>query len=124
MEATDKSGELEKLKGEFDAYKQSIEAEKVRSGKAERLTTQLKKEGFNEKIVKLLTKQLDVDSIELENDEIKGWEELVKPLKTEYADFISVQKEEGAGSATPPGFDNGNNEPLNLRDALRQQYNL
>lgn len=124
MEATDKSGELEKIKGEFEAYKQNIEAEKVRGGKIDKLTAQLKGEGFNEKIVKLLTKQLDVDSIEIENESIKGWDELVKPLKTEYADFISVQKEEGAGSANPPGKEGNNSEPLDLRDALRQQYKM
>lgn len=124
LKKNDGKEDYEKLKNEFETYKSSVEGEKVRLGKETKLIQALKGEGFNEKIIKLLTKEINLDTIELENDSIKGWEEISKPLKEEYKDFISSTIETGAGAVVPPTHGNGGNAPLSLGEALHQKYNI
>lgn len=94
--------ELDKLKQEFETYKNNIETEKTNATKSSTLREQLKAEGFNEKMIKLLEKNFDLESIEIEEDKIKGWDDMIKPIKEEYADFIPVETQTGNPPATPP----------------------
>lgn len=66
------------------------------------LTEQLKKEGFNERILKFLTKEIDLENLEIENDTIKDWDNIVNPLKENYSDFIKQESVSGLGSVQPP----------------------
>lgn len=92
----------EALEKEYNDFKTGIEAEKTNATKSSTLREQLKAEGFNEKIIKLLEKNFDLNSIEIEDDKIKGWEEMIKPIKEEYADFIPVETQTGNPPANPP----------------------
>lgn len=94
--------ELDKLKQEFETYKNNIETEKTNATKSSTLREQLKAEGFNEKMIKLLEKNFDLESIEIEEDKIKGWDDMIKPIREEYADFIPVETQTGNPPATPP----------------------
>lgn len=94
--------ELDKLKQEFETYKNNIETEKINTAKSSTLREQLKAEGFNEKMIKLLEKNFDLESIEIEEDKIKGWEDMIKPIREEYADFIPKDTQQGNPPATPP----------------------
>ena len=92
----------EALQSEFDTYKNNIEVEKTNEQKRGLLTEQLKKEGFNEKILKLLTKEIDLETLEIENNAIKDWDNIVNPLKENYSDFIKQESVSGLGSVQPP----------------------
>lgn len=92
----------EALQSEFDTYKNNIEVKKSNEQKRGLLTEQLKKEGFNEKILKLLTKEIDLETLEIENDAIKDWDNIVNPLKENYSDFIKQESVSGLGSVQPP----------------------
>lgn len=94
--------ELDKLKQEFETYKNNIETEKINTAKSSTLREQLKAEGFNEKMIKLLEKNFDLETIEIEEDKIKGWEDMIKPIREEYADFIPKETQTGNPPATPP----------------------
>ena len=94
--------ELDKLKQEFETYKNNIETEKTNATKSSTLREQLKAEGFNEKMIKLLEKNFDLENIEIEEDKIKGWEDMIKPIKEEYSDFIPKETQTGNPPATPP----------------------
>ena len=94
--------ELDKLKQEFETYKNNIETEKTNATKSSTLREQLKAEGFNEKMIKLLEKNFDLETIEIEEDKIKGWEDMIKPIREEYADFIPKETQTGNPPATPP----------------------
>ena len=94
--------ELDKLKQEFETYKNNIETEKTNATKSSTLREQLKAEGFNEKMIKLLEKNFDLESIEIEEDKIKGWDDMIKPIREEYADFIPKETQTGNPPATPP----------------------
>lgn len=100
----------EALQSEFDTYKNNIEVEKTNEQKRGLLTEQLKKEGFNEKILKLLTKEIDLETLEIENNAIKDWDNIVNPLKENYSDFIKQESVSGLGSVQPPNNngDDGN----------------
>lgn len=92
----------EALEKEYNDFKTSIETEKTNATKSSTLREQLKAEGFNEKMIKLLEKNFDLENIEIEEDKIKGWEDMIKPIKEEYADFIPKETQTGNPPATPP----------------------
>lgn len=109
---------------EFNNYKQGIENEKVNSQKKNLITSNLKKEGFNDKIINLLLKEFDLDKIEVEEDNIKDWDNTITPLKETYADFIQVEGTEGQPPASPANNIPTGAEPNSLREALKLQYNM
>lgn len=92
----------EALEKEFNDFKTGIETEKINTAKSSTLREQLKAEGFNEKMIKLLEKNFDLETIEIEEDKIKGWEDMIKPIREEYADFIPKDTQTGNPPATPP----------------------
>lgn len=108
----------ETLEKEFNDYKTSIETEKTNASKSSTLREHLKAEGFNEKIINLLTKNFDLEKVEVEEGKIKGWEEMVKPMKEEYGDFISVEQQQGNPPANPPATNSAGGESNPLADAL------
>ncbi|UIS74011.1 recombination related exonuclease [Clostridium phage vB_CpeP_PMQ04] len=108
----------EALQSEFDTYKNNIEVEKINEQKRGLLTEQLKKEGFNEKILKLLTKEIDLETLEIENDAIKDWDNIVNPLKENYSDFIKQESISGLGSVQPPTNTQTENNDNPLANAL------
>ena len=87
---------------EFNNYKLDIENQKIREFKGTTLLNALKSEGFNEKIINLLSKNFDFDKIEIEEGKIKGWEDMVKHYREEYADFIGIETQTGNPPANPP----------------------
>ena len=92
----------EELEKEYNDFKTGIETEKINTAKSSTLREQLKAEGFNEKMIKLLEKNFDLESIEIEEDKIKGWDDMIKPIREEYADFIPKDTQTGNPPATPP----------------------
>lgn len=94
--------ELDKLKQEFETYKNNIETEKTNAVKSSTVREQLKAEGFEESIIELLEGKIDINSIEIEENKIKGWEDMVKPMKEKYGKFILTETQQGNPPATPP----------------------
>lgn len=114
----------EELNNQFEEFKNGLEVEKVNSKKKDLIVSNLKKEGFNDKIVNLLLKEFDLDKIEVEEDNIKGWEDTITPLKETYSDFIQIEATEGQPPASPTQQTTGGAEPTSLREALKMQYNM
>lgn len=110
LEAKGKNGNTDEYKSKFETlekeyndYKSGIETEKINNGKLGKLKEQLKAEGLNEKLVNLMLKEFDLSKVELEEDKIKGWEELSKPVKENYAEFFKVEEiQQGTPPVTPP----------------------
>lgn len=114
-----KAKDADKYKNDYDAlvtehnnYKQEIETKESNATKTYKLKEALKGNGFNEKIIPLLTKEFDLNKIELENDKIKDWDELSKGVKENYKDFITTTGKEGTPPATPPTGAPGNDDPF------------
>ena len=93
----------EALETEFNDFKQNIETEKVNSTKTDLLRKKLQTEGVNEKVIKLLEKEFDLNTLEVENDDIKDWDNLINPVKENYSDFFKVTETiQGNPPNTPP----------------------
>lgn len=90
------------LQKEFDDYKKTIEVEKINTTKTSKLKDQLKKDGANEKIISLLLKEFDLTKVELEEDNIKDWENVSKNVKETYSDFFAKVENKGTDNMTPP----------------------
>ena len=95
---------FETLQGEFDTFKANIESEKTNATKSDLLKSQLKEDGANEKIINLLMKEFDLSALEIEENKIKGWEDLSKGVKESYADFFAKEESHGNPPMTPPDF--------------------
>lgn len=104
--------ELETVKAEFEAYKNNIETEKVNGTKKSKLTELLKKEGANEKLVGLLLKEFDLEKIEIDGDNIKDWDNVIKPVKEGYSDCFATVETVGNPPATPPQNNTGQADPF------------
>lgn len=111
----------EALEIEYNNFKTGIETEKTNATKSSTLREQLKAEGFNEKMIKLLEKNFDLESIEIEEDKIKGWDNMVKPIKEEYADFIPVETQTGNPPATPPANVSGKTYTTEMLKSMSAQ---
>lgn len=91
------------LKKEYEGYKsdQSAKAEKAKKDKAYR--AMLKEVGVSEKRVDAIMKVTDLSEVKLDKDgAIEGVEELKESMKTEWADFITTEGKQGAGTPNPP----------------------
>jgi len=97
---------------EFNNYKTGVETKEANSIKTSKLNEALKAKGFNEKIIPLLAKEFKLEEIELEGDNIKGFDEMSKGVVEGYKDFITTTSTEGNPPATPPVMPVGNDDPF------------
>lgn len=113
--------ELDELKNGED-YKAKYEAEKAAHDKTksdyeakenaakvkEAYRAMLKEAGVAEKYLATVLKATDLSAVKLDKDgKIEGADKLTESAKTEWADFISVTKTEGAKVDTPPKNNGG-----------------
>lgn len=97
------------LKKEFDDYKSDQTAKAEQAAKDKAYRAMLKEIGVSEKRLDTIMKVTDLSHVELNKDgNIKGIDELKESTKTEWADFITVEGKQGAGTPTPP---TGKTEP-------------
>ena len=93
----------EALKEDFESFKKDISAKETKATKTAAYKALLKEAGVSEKRIDAVLKVSDVDSVKLDKDgKIEGAEELIKSVKTEWADFIPTDGTKGAETATPP----------------------
>lgn len=98
------------IKEEFQKYKADIEAKETKASKENAYKELLKKAGVNEKRIDAVLKVSGdaIDKLELEEDgKVKGSDELVKSIQTEWEDFIVKEQKQGASTATPPNNTGG-----------------
>lgn len=119
---------FEALQKEYDDFKNNLEVEKTNSTKTQLLKETLKNDGLkNDKLANLLLKEFDLDTIELEDNKIKGYEELSKTIKENYSDFFSKTQVVGNDPATPPIVSNGKTYSLDTvkemsKEDIRKNY--
>ena len=102
----------------LEDFKKDIETKEINKSKSDKVINALKEVGFNEKIVKLISKDIALDKIEIEEDKIKDWDSIVEPYKNEYSDFIQADNVSGNVPGTP--FTNNGNKRSYTRDEIKQ----
>ena len=106
-DGTDWKAKHDTIKGEFDTYKANVENGRATSAKRTALRAALKAEGANEKLIELLESKFDLAAIELDGEKVKGFAELVKPVKEQFAEVFGKVETVGIGAATPPANTGG-----------------
>lgn len=116
----------EALKEDFDEYKKNVETEKSNNSKAAAYKALLKEIGISDKRIEAVARLAELDKIKLDKDgKIEGSEDLKKSLSEEWADFITKDEKQGAGTSTPPGNDGGKaktkEEIMKIKDTQERQ---
>lgn len=89
-------------KAAHTATMEGYKNEKLIESKRTALRTALKAEGANEKLIELLESKFEFENIALDGDKIKGWSDMVKPVKEQFSEVFGTVQTVGAGIATPP----------------------
>lgn len=113
------------LKEDFDKFKSDLTAKETKAAKESAYRALLKEAGITEKRIDAVLKVSDVDSVKLDKDgNIEGSDELLKSIKSEWADFIPTESTEGAKTANPPKNTGGGKtkaEILAIKDTGERQ---
>lgn len=117
----------DKLKEEFDQYKNDVQAKETHSKKVEAYKTILKDANLSEKGIEKAVKYADWDKIELDADgKLKGANDHIKAVRDEWAEYVTTTTTTGARTSTPPVNNGGKTgktkeEIMAIRDpAVRQ----
>ena len=115
----------EALKEDFEAYKKEITDKETKANKEKLYTELLKEAGVSEKRIAAILRVSDLDAIEIdEKGKIKDAKKHSDAIKEEWADFITVKKEQGANVSNPPGGTGKaktKDEIMNIKDAGERQ---
>lgn len=125
QEKLDAAGESEekynKLKTEYDAYKNEQEAKALRTEKENAYTAMLKNIGIPEKRIPVILKTVNFDELDFKDGKFDKADDIEKTAKEEWADFIVTAKETGVDSAKPPENNGGKeNKPSRAAELARR----
>ena len=88
---------------EYESYKNEIETSKVNNKKMQLLKNNFKKDGIEkDNLIDLLCKGINLNEIEIEENNIKGWDELSVKYKDNYKDFYSTESTQGGTEPSKP----------------------
>lgn len=119
-------GKYDKLKTEYDAYKNEQETKEVRSQKQDAYKELLKKAGIPEKRFAVILKTVDLDELKIADGKFDDEAKIEKSIKEEWSDFIVTAKETGVSSANPPASTGGKStrtkeEIMSIKDTTERQ---
>jgi len=121
-EVGDQTEKYTKLKTEYDAYKNDVEAKALRAEKENAYREMLKKIGIPEKRLAVILKTVNFDELEFKDGSFTKAAEIEANAKEEWADFIVTAKETGVESATPPENNGGKDRAPSRAAILAQKY--
>lgn len=105
--------EYDRLKGEYDDYKNGIVARDAKTAKEAAYRELLKEAGIDPKRIDAIMKITDTESVELADDgKIKDAEARTATIKSDFADFIVTYSEKGADVSNPPANNNAEEDPF------------
>lgn len=98
----------DKVKKEFDDYKNGIESEKTLASKKNAVKSIIENAGIKDPaIVELIMLKTKYDDIQLDGDKVKNAETLANTFKTDYAAYVEKDSKGGAKVDNPPGKSGG-----------------
>ena len=107
-EETISKAEYDKLKGEFDQYKNDVQAKETKAAKEAAYRAILKDANLSEKGIEKAVKYADWDKIELDSDgKLKGANDHIKAVREEWAEYVTTTTTTGAKTSTPPANTGG-----------------
>ena len=98
----------DRLKVEFDQYKNDVQAKETKAAKEAAYRAILKDANLSEKGVEKAIKYADWDKIELgEDGKLKGANDHIKAVRDEWAEYVTTTTTTGAKTSTPPANTGG-----------------
>ncbi len=126
-EETISKAEYDRLKAEFDQYKNDVQAKETKAAKEAAYRAILKDANLSEKGIEKAVKYAEWDKIELgEDGKLKGANDHIKAAREEWAEYVTTTTTTGAKTSTPPANNGGKTgktkeEIMAIRDpAVRQ----
>lgn len=120
----DQKAELDKVKLEFEAYKESVERERAEQQKAALYRSLLREKGVDEKRLDAIMKVTDLSGMTVEDGKLAGADELSKAIENEWGAFIVQTSTQGAAVSNPPsnvGAKMTREEILQIKDTAARQ---
>ena len=97
-----------KIKGEFDKYKNDIEAKETQSAKEKAYADILKDAGLSDKGIEKALKYADWSKVDLAEDgKVANAVDHIKAVKEEWAEYVTTTTTTGAPTANPPTNQSG-----------------
>ena len=117
--------QYDKLKKDFDNYKEEQQQKEITAKKKSAYKGPLKDAGISASRIDAVLKVSDVDGLEFNEDgEIKDKDKMIENIKKEWADFIVKSTEKGAQVGNPPangGKALSREEILKIKDTSERQ---
>ena len=117
----------DRLKAEFDQYKNDVQEKETKAAKEAAYRDILKDANLSEKGIEKAIKYAEWDKIELgEDGKLKGANDHIKAVREEWAEYVTTTTTTGAKTSTPPANNGGKTgktkeEIMAIRDpAVRQ----
>lgn len=114
----------EKVKEDFDNYKNEVEADKTNAKKSNAYKKLLNGAGISDKVIDKIISLTKLDDLELDGDDIKDADKVTDSIKEEWADFIVKERTEGSPAETPPkgtGKKMTKDEIMAIKDPMERQ---
>ena len=112
-EETVSKADYDKLKAEFDEYKNDIQAKESHAAKEKAFREILKEAGVSEKRIDAIVRVSDIDSVELADDgKAKEAAKLTEKVKEDWSDFIETVTAKGVKTPTPPQNNPSEKDPF------------
>jgi chromosome segregation ATPase len=123
--------ELEKLRkakdaleAEFNAYKESAEAEQSKRAKTDAYRNLIEKAGIAPKYAGAVLRVADLGAVELSEDgTVKDADKLVEKLKGDYPEFVAKKESVGAKTENPPAANHTSGGVSDRAQAVIDRYN-
>ena len=107
-EETISKAEYDKLKGEFDQYKNDVQEKETKAAKEAAYRAILKDANLSENGIEKAVKYAEWDKIELDADgKLKGANDHIKAAREEWAEYVTTTTTTGAKTSTPPANNGG-----------------
>lgn len=104
----------DELKAEYDKYKADTEAQALLSTKDKAYRQLLKESGVSEKRIDAIMRLTDLKDMELDGEKLKDADKLTESIKSEWADYITSEGQQGAGTEIPPEGDSGSGKKVEI----------
>lgn len=110
----------------FEEYKKQVADEKLNAEKSELYKKFLTDEVMiDPKRVNAVMKVADLSGVSVKDGAIVDADKLAESVRDEWSDFVIERKTDGANTDNPPAASkNGEKEPTNLREAMKQKYGV
>lgn len=99
----------------FADYKAGVERKELNGKKTNALDAVLKKAGIaRESFRKQIIKGYALDTLEMDGENLKDADALESTIKTDYADFVSIESEKGLPQTMPPQGGGTTKDPFEM----------